>query len=42
MLKAYFLIVGLVMTIAVGSAVINLNYPGYKPTAEIVTFMRGH
>ena len=42
MLKAYFLIVGLIMTVAVGSAVIDLNYPGYKPTAEIVRVMRGH
>ena len=40
--KAYFLIVGLVMTVAVGSAVINLNYPGYKPAAEVVKFMRGY
>ena len=42
MLKAYFLIVGLVMTVAVGSAVINLNYPNYKPTSEVVKFMRGY
>lgn len=42
MLKSYALIVGLIMTVAVGSAVINLNYPNYKPTAEIVKLMRGY
>lgn len=42
MLKAYSLVVGLVLMVGVGSAVINLNYPGYKPTAEIVTLMRGY
>lgn len=42
MLKAYFLAVGLVSIIGVGSAVINLNYPEFKPTATVVKVMRGY
>ena len=42
MVKVYSLILMVGLIIGVGSAVINLNYPNYKPTAEIVKFMRGY